>query len=162
MNELNEIPMYLWADPTGNHTATCCGIHQFQHDEIVGGTLGEVKRAGIVAEKEPRHLVQKDGRRPDILMYHYQGRNTCLDITVVNAFSGPNCQQSGASIKTAEKRKQDKYATDLAKEGYDFLPFAMDTTGAFGESAMEIMRVLGRNTRNLTEWCGEMVRNGAK
>lgn len=140
-----------WADSMGIHTSTCSGMHKRRHDSIRDALYEEIKRAGMAADREPLHLVREDGRRSDILIYDYRGQNTCLDITVVSSFRGNECFLPGANVRAAEKRKQDKYMTDLGKEGYHFVPFAMETIGGFGDMALEVMRVLGRNTRDLTQ-----------
>jgi hypothetical protein len=54
----------------------------------------------------------------------------------------------GAAAAKADKKKRDLYA--LVPHQYQFLPFAVETIGPFGDDALKFVRQLGGRLRSAT------------
>jgi hypothetical protein len=56
--------------------------------------------------------------------------------------------QAGSAAATAERKKQQKYADVIT--GIDFVPVAIETSGVWGEQALELVTELGRRIAAVT------------
>lgn len=139
-----------WVDTRGIHTGTCPGAHQRRHNRVCKVAAQEIRRAQLVVDEEPQHLMASDGRRPDLLIHNFQNeRPMCLDVTIVSSFKGSDFSEPGVNVKDAEARKLAKYESDLAEKNIDFAPFAMETVGGFGEKSLKFLEALGSSCRDI-------------
>jgi hypothetical protein len=97
-------------------------------------------RSQLCLLKEPDGLLPSfDDRLADLLLPHCsavhwtQGRDTAIDITVVNLLQAAlvrHAAEEGASaVKYAYNLKSRKYADRCAAEGLEFVPIAVDSFG---------------------------------
>ena len=56
--------------------------------------------------------------------------------------------QAGSAAAAAEVKKSQKYADIIA--GVDFVPFAIETSGVWGEQALDLVKEVGRRIAALT------------
>ncbi|KAL7670101.1 hypothetical protein ACOME3_005039 [Neoechinorhynchus agilis] len=114
-------------------------------NNIISRTLHSLN---VLTLLEPNHLCRSDGKRPDGMTIFPWKEGKCLiwDATCVDslapssrsdAISGP-----GGAATAAERRKTAKYA-ELEKT-HLFLPFGVETNGAFGVSAKKFCAEIGR------------------
>ena len=81
-----------------------------------------------------------------------------LDISVVHAPDpsyinrSRNCRSAAVSLLAAEQRekqKVSKYRERLSRNGQDFLPFVLESTGAWGSSVVKFVQLLGKHLRDV-------------
>jgi hypothetical protein len=104
-------------------------------------------RADIPAVKEPKGLVQLDGKRPDglTLVPWLSGRCATWDITVVDTLAASYVSQSAISAaEVAADRKIAKYGT--LNQSHHFFPVAIETLGPFSECSQDFIKEIGRRT----------------
>ena len=95
-----------------------------------------------------------DGRKPgDVIFYYWKNRKHLLiDVAVTNPFAATNHPHLFANglvdaAKDWEQKKRTKYQ-DLDTTTYDFWPFIIETTGAFGPLALALCKMIA-NKRNI-------------
>ena len=107
-------------------------------------------QAALGPQKEPPGLLPGfDDRPADILLpFWSQGKDTALDITVVNPLQGAlidQVAQDGESgVRHAFNAKMAKYDDRCAAEGICFIPLAVDTFGGWQGAALDVLVKLGR------------------
>jgi hypothetical protein len=99
-------------------------------------------------------MFRTDGKRADglTLTSWSRGRSlvwdaTCVD-TMCKTYVPITARTAGAVPAKAEKEKRDLYA--LLPHQYQFLPFAVETIGPFGDDALKFVRQLGGRLRSAT------------
>ena len=102
-----------------------------------------IKRAQILAVKEPVSLVRQDGKRPDgvtLLPWAIKGKALAWDITVPDTYAESHLQDTacrpGAAADKAAANKSSKYC-DLAGT-YLFFPVAIKLPGHWNLSLIHI------------------------
>ena len=145
---------YGWCDKKGNHALICAGLGstRLRHDAVRDLLRKEIQDCGYATAIE--HDGGLDGkRRPgDIIIFNFNGgKHLLIDVAVVDATSECHLNEllaggAGAAATAYEDRKRAKYE-DLDTSKYDFLPFVLETSGGFGEEALEFVRKLQR-TKN--------------
>ena len=85
-----------------------------------------------------------DDRRPgDIIVYNWErDKHLLIDVGVTNALAAHNRSAllrngPGGGAAATEKTKRDKYK-DIDHSTYIYLPFILETSGAFGEPALQL------------------------
>ena len=142
-----QCPFCHWgrSDARGNHASMCEGgaSRILRHNEVravlgkaltdLGYTIGFEHGGGLL-----------DGRKPgDIIAYNWtEGKHMLVDVAVTNPlalFNHPHLLAGGPgrTAKYRESRKRAKY-WDLDLTKYHFVPFVIETTGAFGPSASRL------------------------
>ncbi len=103
---------------------------------------------------EPLNMFRTDGKRADglTLLPWSRGRSlvwdaTCVD-TLCKSYVPITARTAGAAAAKAEKKKRDLYA--LLPNQYQFVPFAVETIGPFGDAAFKLVRELGGRLREAT------------
>ena len=144
------------ADALGYHILSCrlnagrIPRHTALNDVICRA----LKSAGIPSVLEPAGLDRGDGRRPDgITVFPFKnGKCLCWDATCVNTYSEGSVNRSamnpGAAAAQAENLKRQKYRT--LTDRFQFEPIAIETTGVFGASSMQIIEEIGNRLRVCT------------
>ena len=134
-------------DPAdANHGLSCPSTNatgkRIRHDEIKSVVAKHSNRAGATAQMEPRRVFgRQDQRRPDIEL-ELGDRTLYTDIVCTSPLAPTNLRGaiSRKAVDRAEKRKNRKYKADLREEdGNQFKPFSIDSFGALGGSAREIV-----------------------
>ena len=106
--------------------------------------------------KEPDGLLPGSDDRPaDILLpYWTNGRDTALDVTVVNAMQTSLIRQvaedGGRAVEHAQKEKIRKYQERCSSEGLEFVALAVDTYGGWHPAALVVLSKLGRQLARAT------------
>ncbi|KAI5639161.1 hypothetical protein NE865_08226 [Phthorimaea operculella] len=113
--------------------------------------FGVIRRA-LVSANVPCGLCRSYGKRPDGLTLVPWEKGRCLiwDATCVSTYAAshlPNTTRlAGAGAATAALRKRSKYAGLL--QAYEFVPFAVETSGCWGTEAKDFIKKLGRRLRD--------------
>ncbi|HEX3641449.1 MAG TPA: reverse transcriptase domain-containing protein, partial [Ktedonobacteraceae bacterium] len=128
------------------HWLSCNSIKRVsithRHDDIVNNIARYTHYAGGLATVEVSHLSDKNKKRPDLQVI-IPGGHYISDVKVVHAtcpshvakYSGT---QFGAA-RAGEKEKVDKYS-DIAKTCHaDFIPFVVETSGAFTKKSEQLI-----------------------
>ncbi len=109
---------------------------------------------GTLATREPHGLCTRDGKRPDGVTQVPWKRGRCLawDATCPDTFARCHLSTSstgaGSAAVMAEDKKKHKYADIMS--GVDFHPFAIETSGVWGESALALVMDIGHRTSAVT------------
>ena len=141
-------------DESGYHGLSCRRSigRQARHaalNDLVKRSLTAIDTPALL---EPPGLFRSDGKRPDgvTVIPWKRGRALVWDVTCADTFatSYVSLASTGAGqvANQAEQRKRQKYS-DLATRCYTFVPIAVETSGVFGEEAMQFFREVGRLTR---------------
>ena len=141
-------------DESGYHGLSCRRSigRQARHaalNDLVKRSLTAIDTPALL---EPPGLFRSDGKRPDgvTVIPWKSGRALVWDVTCADTFatSYVSLASTGAGqvANQAEQRKRQKYS-DLATRCYTFVPIAVETSGVFGEEAMQFFREVGRLTR---------------
>jgi hypothetical protein len=114
-------------------------LARVRHDRLVRLLATLIQRAGGAAYVEPRYLEDK---RPDIHAF-FPDAHFMLDVCVVHPSAPSRVSFApGAALKYREKGKTTAYES-LAKEaGSRFVPFAFESFGGLGTTAISFLRDL--------------------
>ena len=89
-----------------------------------------------------------DNRRPgDIIVYNWNGdKHLLIDVSVTNSLAAHNRSAllkngPGGGAAATERTKRAKYK-DIDSSEYTYLPFVLETCGAFGEPALQLCKTL--------------------
>ena len=83
----------------------------------------------------------EDLKRPDIV-FHLPSKVLATDISVTHPSAKSYVKVAARPLGAAAARERDKvreYGEKARQEGMAFLPFVMETYGAFGKHALEIL-----------------------
>jgi hypothetical protein len=134
----------------GHHGLSCrygSGRHS-RHNQVNELLCRALVSAGSLATREPHSLCTNSGKRPDGVTQVPWNRGRCLawDATCPDTFAASHIllssTQSGSVAAAAERKKCDKYADITA--GVDFIPVAIETSGVWGEQALNFVKDIGR------------------
>lgn len=143
-------------DAHGHHGLSCrfsAGRHS-RHAELNDIVRRTLQRAGAPSILEPLGMDRGDGKRPDgVTIFPYkEGRSLCWDCTCVDTFAQSHLNKSavaaGSAAGEAELKKREKYR--LLAERYIFEPIAIETTGVYGPSSLQLVKDIGRRVSNAT------------
>ena len=107
-------------------------------------------------QRDPAGLLpETDDRSADMLLPHWsQGKDTALDITVVNPLQGTLVQQVAKEglwgVQHAFQAKMARYGERCDQEGIVFVPLAVDTFGGWHPAALEVLIKLGKQVARQT------------
>ena len=140
----------------GHHGLSCrhgSGRHA-RHNEINNLLCRAFISSGTLATREPHSLCTRDGKRPDGVTQVPWKRGRCLawDATCPDTYAQSHIQacsvQAGSAATVAETAKTQKYSDIIA--GVDFVPFAIETSGVWGEKALDMTKEVGRRLKDVT------------
>ena len=140
----------------GHHGLSCrngSGRHA-RHNQINDLLCRAFISSGTLATREPHSLCTRGGKRPDGVTQVPWKRGRCLawDATCPDTYTQSHIQasseQAGSAASVAETNKTIKYSDIIA--GVDFVPFAIETSGVWGEKAMDLVRDIGRRIAAVT------------
>ena len=87
-------------------------------------------------------------RPADVLMQSDTDKRMAVDVTVIHPLRPSNNSADrghpAKAAETAEHNKMVMYASTCEAHGWSFRPFGIETTGAYGPSAVRTMRQLQR------------------
>lgn len=112
-----------------------------RHDLVVRTLAKLFKQVGAVVHIEPR-VYGSDRLRPDMEIT-FPERTMLLDVAICHPTSPSRTSSTPLkSAADAEKVKITKYAALAAKQAATFQPFVLETYGAFGKRASEVLKML--------------------
>ena len=112
------------------------------------------RSAEVPADLEPQGLLRGDGKRPDgaTLIPWSRGKHAVWDFTCPDTLAPSHLAQTslaaGSAAQAAEAAKRLKYAG--LGTGYSFHPVAIETLGAYGKDASDLVSELGGRLTALT------------
>jgi hypothetical protein len=122
----------------------------FQHNRIVQTIHAWILRAGGTSLVEPTHLSLRDNSRPD-LRVTLGDRNFLVDAVCCHPTAPTHVSAGQAPLGTALQAVTGKNAryTDMAcEQGATFIPFAVETYGAFAPDACNFIRDIADHAEN--------------
>lgn len=140
----------------GHHGLSCrrsAGRHS-RHNQVNDLICRAFISSGTLATREPQCLCTSAGKRPDGVTQVPWKRGRCLawDATCPDTFAQSHVQasstQAGSAAATAEANKTLKYADIIS--GVDFTPVAIETTGVWGEQALDMITAIGQRIAHKT------------
>jgi len=140
----------------GHHGLSCrhgSGRHA-RHNQVNDLLCRAFISAGTLATREPHSLCTNGEKRPDGVTQVPWKRGRCLawDATCPDTYAQSHIQassvQAGSAATVAEANKTLKYSDIIA--GIDFVPFAIETSGVWGEKALELAKEIGRRIAEVT------------
>ena len=140
----------------GHHGLSCrngSGKHS-RHNQVNDLLCRAFISTDTLATREPHSLCTSGGKRPDGVTQvpWKRGRSLAWDATCPNTYAASYVQasstQAGSAAAAAEVKKSQKYADIIA--GVDFVPFAIETSGVWGEQALDLVKEVGRRIAALT------------
>ena len=152
------------------HDCPCCGM-QMDHSGVHGlscrssqGRLPQhtalndivhraLSAANVPSTLEPHGLCRSDGKRPDGLTVipWAEGRALVWDVTCWDSFAPSNIQMSSSRLgllAIAATKKRDLYVE--LSICHIFQPIAFESTGVFGQDALDFFHDLASHMRTLT------------
>ena len=166
-----ECPMpacHVTNDIMGDHAISCAigGERISKHNHVRDAIFKAAVEAGLGPVREPDGLLPGSDDRPaDVLIPIWtEGRDTALDITVVNplqqALVARASEEGDSAVEHAHKAKLRKYEERCDAEAISFLPLAVDTFGGWHKVGLKTITRLGRQlARNLGKDEDEVVRH---
>ena len=147
--EESPCPCGATADPLGHHRLSCRVLASgrlSRHNAINDLLSRALKQAGAANAKEPRNLSANDSLRPDGLTHGpwSRGLRMIWDVTVRDAFAqsyASIAQTARAVVARGEQDKMRKY--QCLSDEYVLIPFVIDTTGVWGNRALELVKEIG-------------------
>jgi hypothetical protein len=139
-------------DKYGDHAISCAigGERNSRHNYLRDVVFQSSQQAHLGPLKEPDGLLPGlDDRPADILLrYWTRGKDTAIDITVVNALQAAHVQQvaenGSKAVESAHNDKVRKYQERCSQEGIEFVAMAVDTFGGWHPVALKTLTKLGR------------------
>ena len=134
----------------GHHGLSCRhGSGRYsRHNQVNDLLCRAFISADTLATREPHSLCTSSGKRPDGVTQVPWRRGRCLawDVTCPDTYAMSHVQasstQAGIAAAAAEAKKTQKYADIIS--GVDFVPVAIETSGVWGEQAIELVKEIGR------------------
>ena len=135
--------------PNGHHGLSCkrsAGRH-LRHRLANDVIARAFRSAEVPVEVEPLGLLRNDGKRPDgvTIVPWANGRCTVWDFTCPDTLAPSHINHTsraaGSAAETAESNKRVKYSG--LGNAYNFVPFAVETLGAWGPDALALSSALG-------------------
>ena len=118
-----------------------------RHDMIVRKLADFFRTIGAVVHIEPR-IVGFERFRPDLDII-LSDRSLLVDVGVTHAAAPSRHSVTKlAAASSAEATKASKYAVLAAARAASFLPFIMESYGAYGKKALEVLHILRKAAAN--------------
>ena len=143
-------------DAQGDHALSCNrGVGRgARHKELNDRVRMSLAEAGCVSQLEPAGLTRTDGKRPDgvTVLPFERGMPMAWDVTVIHTCAPSHLSVSvnaaGAAAAAAELKKDLKYAP--IKNQAVFYPIAIETLGALGPSARDILHEIADRIQRIS------------
>ena len=142
----------------GLHGLSCrhgSGRHS-RHNQVNDLLCRAFVSTGTLATREPHSLCTRDGKRPDGVTQVPWRKGRCIawdatrfcPDTLAQSHVQACSSLAGSAAAVAEQKKSQKYADIIS--GVDFAPFAIETSGVWGSSALNLVAELGRRLAEVT------------
>ena len=139
------------SDRRGDHAVSCSsqGERTARHNHLRDILYHTAVSASLGPTKEGRFLVPGTGDRPaDVLIPHWTGgRDTALDVTVINPLQSATVAQAattpGHALNVAFDRKVKKAGAACQAAGIEFIPLPAETLGGWHDVAVQQVKKLG-------------------
>ncbi len=128
--------LYLFYPHKGHHELSCAGKGRriLRHNAIRDCLFDLGLKAAMTVRKEPSLLCDGTGDKPaDVLFASFsQGRDLCVDVTVVNPLIDiyEKMKHEDNYLAEAVKQKNNRYAERCNAAGLNFMACAFEATGA--------------------------------
>lgn len=125
-----------------------------QHSGINSVIIRSLSSAKISFSVEPHSLCRLDGKCPDgvTISSWKSGRSLVWDVNCADTYAAFNIPQSTRKARAIAMEEEEmmkvKYQ-DIAKAHY-FVPVVIETSGAFGPAALELLTDISRKVRKVT------------
>ena len=123
-----------------------------RHDLIVRELMEWCRKAGCQVDYEPQPWWETDNKRPDLTIYSPEGVFQ-LDASVTHpaasSFVFVDIAQRRLGAAKAREAVKRRHYEDRCLPGF-FIPFVLETYGAFGPAATEFMKRIARWADNLS------------
>ena len=141
---------HSYSDRMGDHSLGCAktGDRIARHNMLRDVLFEAAASADLGPCKEERHLLPGTVARPgDVTIRRWSnGKDGAIDVTVTSPLSPSNvagaAAEAGASLAKACQRKVRDTAEACRREGFVFLPFAMETLGGLHPGAVTQVKQL--------------------
>ena len=156
------------SDADGDHAISCGwgGERIARHNLIRDVLYNTCSSAALGPTREDRAILPGTEARPaDILLPGWSGgKDTALDITVVNplqtAFINQSAAAPGHALRKAYERKMTRHGDACREVGMVFRPLPMDTLGAWSDTMVaEVKRIGGSLARHTAGEEGEVIKH---
>jgi hypothetical protein len=118
-----------------------------RHDLVVRTLAKLFRQVGAVVHIEPR-IYGSERLRPDMDIT-FPDRTLMLDVAITHPASPSRTSSTPlAAAAYTEKAKSTKYAKLAATQAATFLPFVVESYGAFGKRAKEVLKILRNAAKN--------------
>eukprot|EP00455_Lapot_gusevi_P033569 TRINITY_DN3671_c0_g3_i4.p2 TRINITY_DN3671_c0_g3~~TRINITY_DN3671_c0_g3_i4.p2 ORF type:complete len:200 (-),score=13.46 TRINITY_DN3671_c0_g3_i4:267-866(-) len=147
----------------------CCPAYKKKainrrHNMIVQTINRHVRHyCGAQTDVEPKPF-DNSGKQLDLSVFRYGGTHDMLDVTCGHAWAPTHIPQAKrkplATATEAEKAKTEKYGMRVEKINANFVPFAVETSGAIGDSAYAFICKMGADAEAMSvKPCNAFVRD---
>jgi hypothetical protein len=148
-----------YVDAKGHHLCSVCNAGNPGYDRnathnLVRNVLLDLARsAGLTARIEDRGILQADSTdgtksRMDLVIDNFEGAQSLgIDVTIVdprNSKYSKRCTAvaAGTCASDAENDKIKDYKDSFERQGHEFVPFAIESFGAFGPRTVNVFNRL--------------------
>ena len=139
------------SDRLGDHALNCAwqGERIAWHNSLLDTIHSTAMSAALAPTKEGRFLLPGQGEKPaDIFIPRWAGgKDAALDVTAIKPLQDAQVQGAasnpGHALAAAHKRKLDKSWEDCHHQGIEFIPIAVESLGAWHETAAAQVTKLG-------------------
>jgi len=141
-------------DTFGHHCFLCRSPDRVTRHNIIRDWLYNLCQQALLRPiLEKANLFDSKARPADVyLPCFFSGRGLAIDVSVytpVQASLVPtSSSQPLAAAASAELQKRKKYVKDCETKGIDFIPFVLETYGAFGKEALCFLKKITRIISN--------------
>ena len=145
------------SDALGDHAISCgyAGERIARHDRLRDALFSTAQQGCLGPTREDRALLPGSDARPaDVLIPNWTGgRDTALDITVVNPLQAAMVNQAavtaGHGLTVAYDRKMTKAGEECRRAGMVFIPMPMETLGGWHEKTeMQVKKLASALARH--------------
>ena len=145
------------SDALGDHAISCGyqGERIARHDSLRDALFHTAQQGCLGPTREDRALLPGSEARPaDVLIPHWTGgRDTALDVTVVNPLQEKLVRQSsitpGHALTTAYNRKMAQAGEACRREGIVFIPMPMETLGGWhDQTVLQVKKLASAQARH--------------
>ena len=155
-------------DPFGDHLVSCTRNNFWpRHNAVQETLLSLATQAGVPHVREAplekakrRNRLQQQLRPADVLLRHWAGgKDSAVDCTVSHpaqiAEQPLTGEKARSFLRRLEQDKLRKYEDICAIEGWDFIPFGMNTWGGIGPHGTSLLHRLTRKATAAEAAAGE-------
>jgi hypothetical protein len=144
------------AAPFTSHFHSCLWLRRREvtgrHDMLVHALARLARYVGYLVTVEPRPL-HGHSIRPDLKLVGSSGTPILVDVSVVHPVSATSLrsgssQRRGTAVAARERQKGSKYNTFAARENSQFTGFCLESYGAFGQQAVNLLKLLATEGAN--------------